>query len=116
MLDALLAHVLAMVVHQSVGGSTKNARRFKLLQHNLIVFKVDFQLITFRNIQCPAQLNRKYDSAQLVYSADDSCRLHSIFTPFAFNALVFLLHYHYNVSTCRCQIVFIRMTNFVKFV
>jgi hypothetical protein len=84
MLDALLAHVLAVVVHQSVGGSTKDAGRFKLLQYDFVAFEVDFQFITFRNIQCPAQLNGEYDSAQLVYSADDSCRLHSIFTPFAF--------------------------------
>jgi hypothetical protein len=83
MLDALHANILAMVVHQSVGRSTKNARRFKLLQHNLIIFEVDFHFVSFRNIQCPAQLNGKHDSAQLVNSADDSCRLHSIVTPFA---------------------------------
>lgn len=65
-----------MVRDEPTGRTTENTGRLKLLQNYSVIFHIDFDFVALGNIQCAAKLNRQYDSAQIVYLSDDSCRLH----------------------------------------
>ena len=53
-LNAVLADILSTVGQQAPGGAAENAGRLKLLQDDAVIFHIDFQLVTLRNIQCAA--------------------------------------------------------------
>jgi hypothetical protein len=79
--DAIHAHILAPVGYQAKAGTAENTGGLVLLQHDLIVIHINFQLVPFPQIQSAAQLDGKHDSSLLIYLTNNSGGLHSTSLP-----------------------------------
>jgi len=79
-----MADVFPPVIRQSPGRTAEQTGWLVLLQYDSISIQIDFQRIPFLNIQSPAKLNRKNDSAQFVNFTHNSGCLHDNRFPSSF--------------------------------
>jgi len=72
LLNAFPADIFFTEFYQIPGGTAEDTCRLIFLQDDAVVFHVDLQFISLSNIKHTAQLNRQYDSAQVIYLPNNS--------------------------------------------
>ncbi len=111
---ALLANELTFEENNVISIAAEKASRNVLFKDNLIVVNEDFNRILGFDIHFIAKLDGEHYSAQLVYSADDTCGFHDVFSFAIFTYVFFLRIYNVlfplciNFTTKRklCQYIF----------
>ena len=88
LLEAVGADVLALVNRDVLRIAAEHAGRLVLFQNDRRTVHINFNGILLRDVQSPAQLNRQYDSAQLIHFSHNACRFHLFVPPFVVSSTV----------------------------
>ena len=64
--DAIRADVLSFIADDVLGAVAENAGRMILVKNDIIAFNKNLKSVFFSDVQCAAQFDREYDSAQLI--------------------------------------------------